>query len=96
MEKLTSTVACEWIGCTEIQPHLPRQPVPEHRLIETEKLRADGRKQRKRCIGCYDKLRKGDKDRKEAMQKASTVTTECKEYAKPFSLECFNSKHSQI
>ena len=71
-------------------------PVPQkNKLIhKLQKIEGTARKNRKRCISCYEKLQKKE-GAKVARAKAKRVMTCCKscENSPSLCLECFNEKH---
>nr|CAI5817507.1 unnamed protein product [Callosobruchus analis] len=66
------------------------------RPIRTHTLNLDqssGKKRRRNCVGCYQKLR-AMMSRREADNKVTKVPTYCTECNRAMCLKCFNEKHS--
>jgi hypothetical protein len=69
-----------------------KRKLADHKLEEKE---GSARDVRRRCAGCYEKIRR------QQSREASTVTTKkiktfCSDYHKFFCLDCFNEKHEAM
>ncbi|XP_054259553.1 uncharacterized protein LOC128984274 [Macrosteles quadrilineatus] len=94
MLKFRESVALSLMGLDEAPVrHMtpPQRKRPAHSLCKSE---GEGKKKRRHCRGCYEKLRKTSSSR-EADKKTKTVNTFCKDCPDQpfFCLECFNKKH---
>jgi hypothetical protein len=62
-----------------------------HQLKETSRKK-NGIRSRRRCYGCYEKIRKSH-SASYARKKCKQVSTECRQCKKTFCLACFNEYH---
>jgi len=75
----------------------PRQQAASHskrKLVDHKLEEKEGsvRDVRRRCAGCYEKIRKQNSREASAMA-AKSIKTFCSDWDKFFCLDCFNEKH---
>lgn len=63
-----------------------------HSLVKLVRL-SNGKKHRRRCRGCYKKLKNKGYTVNEARKKAKTTNTECNICKETYCLTCFNEVH---
>ena len=81
----------------ENMKHGPRQQTTSHlkrKLVyhQLEEIEGPARDVRRRCAGCYEKIRQ-DKSREASSATAKKIKTFCADCDKFYCLDCFNEKH---
>lgn len=67
--------------------------VSGHFLVKINKVGTEGRLIRKRCMGCYNSLRKSGLPSRDAGRLSRRVSTVCQECNKPYCYRCFTELH---
>ena len=69
-----------------------KRKLTDHKLVEKERY---GRDVRRRCVGCYEKIRQ-QQSREASNATAKKIKTFCSDCDTFFCLDCFNEKHHSM